>query len=279
MKDLSASIVTYKNPADILAQTIHSFLSSTQDSKLYLIDNSPTDELKYLAYDPRITYIFNSKNIGFGAGHNISLHRIMDESKYHLVLNPDVYFDTNVLIKLYQFMEQNPDIGLTMPKVLYPDGRLQPLCKLLPSPKTLILRRFFNFLKSPLEKENYNYEFHFSGYNKIIDVPFLSGCFMFLRTEALRKVGVFDERFFLYTEDTDLSRRIHKHYRTVYFPETTIYHYHQRGSYNNPLLLWRNIQSAVRYFNKWGWSTDSERDHFNTRAMQQLSNMNPVTAT
>jgi GT2 family glycosyltransferase len=277
MKDLSASIVAYKNPTNILAQTIHSFLSSTQDSKLYLIDNSPTDELKYLAYDPRITYIFNSRNIGFGAGHNISLHRIVHESKYHLVLNPDVYFDTNVLIKLYQFMEQNPRIGLAIPKVLYPDGRLQPVCKLLPTPKTLILRRFLNFLKSSLEKENYRYELHFSGYNKIIDAPFLSGCFMFLRTEALKKVGLFDERFFLYTEDTDLSRRIHKHYRTVFFPEATIYHYHQRGSYKSPRLLWRNIQSAIKYFNKWGWATDEEREHFNTKALQQLSSLPTTT--
>lgn len=271
MKDLTASIVAYKNPATILAQTIHSFLSATKDSILYLIDNSPTDELKYLAYDPRITYIFNSKNIGFGAGHNISLRKIINESKYHLVLNPDVYFEENVLAKLYDHMEQDPNIGLIMPKVLYPDGRLQPVCKLLPSPKTLIVRRFFNFITSVHEKENYRYELHSSGYDKIIDAPFLSGCFMFLRTEALRTVGLFDERFFLYTEDTDLSRRIHKYYRTVFYPEVTIYHYHFRGSYKSPLLLWRNIQSAVKYFNKWGWAIDNEREHFNNRAVQQLS--------
>ena len=275
MKDLSASIVAYKNPANILAQTIHSFLSSTMDSKLYIIDNSPTDQLKYLAYDPRITYIFNSKNIGFGAGHNICLRTMLEESKYHLVLNPDVYFDTDVLTKIYRFMETHPDIGQAMPKVLYPDGRLQPLCKLLPSPKTLIMRRFFRFLRSSLEKENYQYELQFSGYDKIMDVPFLSGCFMFLRTEALKKVGLFDERFFLYTEDTDLSRRIHKHYRTVYFPETTIYHYHQRGSYKDPWLLWCNIKSAIRYFNKWGWSVDEEREQFNRRALKQLSGFRP----
>jgi GT2 family glycosyltransferase len=92
MKDLSASIVAYKNSANILAQTIHSFLRATNDSPLFIIDNSPTDELKYLAYDPRITYIFNGQNLGFGAGHNISLQRILDTSKYHIVLNPDVYF-------------------------------------------------------------------------------------------------------------------------------------------------------------------------------------------
>ena len=275
MKDLTASIVAYKNPATILAQTIHSFLSATEDSKLYLIDNSPTDQLKYLAYDPRITYIFNSKNLGFGAGHNISLRKIINESKYHLVLNPDVYFEKSVLSKLYNYMEQDPGIGLVMPRVLYPDGRLQPVCKLLPSPRTLIMRRFLNFLTKTLEKENYRYELHLSGYNKIIDAPFLSGCFMFLSTEALRTVGLFDERFFLYTEDTDLSRRIHKHFRTVFYPDATIYHYHQRGSYKSPLLLWRNILSAIKYFNKWGWAIDKERESFNSRAVEQMSLSSP----
>jgi GT2 family glycosyltransferase len=104
-----------------------------------------------------------------------------------------------------------------------------------------------------------------------MDVPFLSGCFMFLRTEILRTVGLFDEQFFLYTEDTDLSRRIHKHFRTVYFPQVTIYHYHQRGSYQSFWLMWCNIKSAVRYFNKWGWRKDIEREFFNERTMQQFA--------
>ena len=104
-----------------------------------------------------------------------------------------------------------------------------------------------------------------------MDVPFLSGCFMFLRTEALKKVGLFDEQFFLYTEDADLSRRIHKHYRTVYYPQVTIYHYHQRGSYRNFWLMWCNIKSAIRYFNKWGWAYDRERELFNRRTIQQLA--------
>lgn len=276
MKDLSASIVVYRNPANVLAQTIHSFLCSTQESRLYILDNSPTDQLKYLAYNPRITYIFNAKNVGFGAGHNISLRRVIDKSKYHLVLNPDVYFDATVVTKLYQFMEANPDIGQAMPKVLYPDGKLQPLCKLLPSPKTLVIRRFFGFLKSSLQKENYTYELQFTGYDKIMDVPFLSGCFMFLRTDALKKVGLFDERFFLYTEDTDLSRRIHKYYRTVYYPDATIFHHHQRGSYKDPWLFWCSLRSAFSYFNKWGWRVDEERETFNNKTLQQLSYVSPA---
>jgi GT2 family glycosyltransferase len=274
MKDLSASIVIYKNSPQVLTKTIDSFLRGTLDSKLYLIDNSPTDKLRYLMDDPRIIYRFNNKNVGFGAGHNMILREIISESKYHIILNPDVYFDKNVIDTLHHFMDQHPEIGQVMPKVLYPDGRLQPLCKLLPSPKTLIKRRFLNFHKSSLEKENYRYELRFSGYDKIMDVPFLSGCFMFLRTEVLKSVGLFDERFFLYTEDTDLSRRIHKHYRTVYFPQVTIFHYHQRGSYRNIWLMWCNIKSAVRYFNKWGWTNDSEREFFNQRTIQQFAELN-----
>jgi len=269
MIDLSASIVVYKNEANMLSQAIGSFLNNTAHSQLFIIDNSPTDQLKALTVHPRITYIFNNRNIGFGAGHNISIRRVINKSKYHVVLNPDVYFDDNVICKLYEFMEKNPAVGQVMPKVLYPDGRMQHLCRLLPTPKILVLRRFFNFMKRYVAKENYQHELQFSGYDKIVDVPFLSGCFMFLRTDALKKSGLFDERFFLYTEDTDLTRRIHKYYRTIYYPEATIYHHHARGSYKNLWLTWCNIQSAVKYFNKWGWTKDEERERFNSRALQQ----------
>ena len=257
----------------MLAQTVHSFLKGTTDSKLFILDNSPTDDLKYLAYNSRIQYIFNNKNVGFGAGHNIILNKILNESKYHIVLNPDVYFDENVISKLYNFMEQHHEVGHVMPRVLYPDGTLQPLCKLLPSPKVLIMRRFLGFLKNTLETENQHYELHFSGYDKIMNVPFLSGCFMFLITEALKKVGLFDERFFLYTEDTDLTRRMHKYYQTLYFPDATIYHHHARGSYKDIRLLYCNILSAVKYFNKWGWTSDPERELFNERTLHQLKNI------
>jgi GT2 family glycosyltransferase len=204
----------------------------------------------------------------------MALRKVLEQSKYHLILNPDVYFDADVISKIYSFMEDHDTIGQVMPKVFYPDGRLQHLCKLLPTPKTLILRRFLNFLKQSLHRENYHYELQFSGYNRVMDVPFLSGCFMFLRTEALKKVGLFDERFFLYTEDTDLTRRIHKHYRTVFFPDATIYHYHQRGSYNDFVLMLRNVQSAIRYFNKWGWTADVERDLFNEKTLLQFPDIN-----
>jgi GT2 family glycosyltransferase len=105
----------------------------------------------------------------------------------------------------------------------------------------------------------------------VMDVPFLSGCFMFLRMETIEKVGLFDENIFLYTEDTDLTRRIHKHYRTVFYPEASIYHHNQRGSYKNFVILMHHVFSAIRYFNKWGWFNDTERDHINQRILLKFS--------
>jgi GT2 family glycosyltransferase len=271
--NLSASIVIYKNHPSIVTKAVDSFLNSTLNSTLYLIDNSPTDLIGNYFNHPRVKYIFNNKNVGFGAGHNIALKKILKENSscYHIVLNPDVYFNNDVVNKMLSFMETNPCVGLAMPKVLYPDGRLQHCCKLLPTPLTLFSRRFLNFSPSWIKKMNHWYEMHFTGYDKIMDVPFLSGCFMFLRVEALNKVGLFDERIFLYTEDTDLTRRIHQYYRTIFYPEATIYHYHEKASFKNTFTLLHHIRSTITYFNKWGWFKDAERKYINQQVLLKLS--------
>jgi GT2 family glycosyltransferase len=270
---LTASIVIYKNDPLILTKAVDSFLESTANSILYLIDNSPTNFFENYFNDSRVRYIFNNRNVGFGPGHNIALKKILQngESTYHIVLNPDVYFQNDVVSKLLSYMEQNPQVGLVMPKVLYPDGRLQHLCKLLPSPVTLFSRRFLKFSPSWINRMNHWYEMHFTGYDKIMDVPFLSGCFMFLRIDALKKVGLFDERIFLYTEDTDLTRRIHQYYRTIFYPEACIYHYNEKASYKNTLILVHHIRSTITYFNKWGWFNDTERESINQEVLLKLS--------
>jgi GT2 family glycosyltransferase len=270
---ISASIVVYKNDPTILSEAVKSFLESTSGSKLYIVDNSPTDEIASMVDHPRVEYIFNNRNVGFGAGHNIALRKMLREgrSDYHIVLNPDIYFEKNVVTKLTDYMESNTQVGLIMPKVLYPDGRLQPVCKLLPSPATLISRRFLKFNSSLTKRINHWYEMHFTGYDKIMDVPFLSGCFMYLRVDALKKIGLFDERIFLYTEDTDLSRRIHQYYRTVFYPDAVIYHYNERASYSSAFALVHHTRSAITYFNKWGWFNDAEREIINQQVLLKLT--------
>src|SRR5687768_9325270 len=174
MRDkITGSIVIYKNDLKLLQNAVDSFLKNTPDSTLYLIDNSPTNRYAASFVHPRIRYIFTRKNIGFGAGHNLALKKILAEGRslYHVVLNPDVYFDDEVFQKLFSYLETHPEVGLVMPKVLYPDGRLQPLCKLLPTPLTLFTRRFLQFFPALSNRMNHWYEMHFSGYDKIMEVP------------------------------------------------------------------------------------------------------------
>ncbi len=266
---ISGSIVLYKTDRGI-RQSIESFLNTSLPVKLFLIDNSPTQLLKEgltdVLQDNRVEYIFNNRNLGYGAGHNIALKKVQKISSYHLVLNPDVYFDSNVLPKLFSFMEANKEVGLVLPKVIYPNGQLQYLSKLLPSPSVLIFRRFLP--TSIIKRSLFNYEMKFSGYNKKMEVPYISGCFMFMRTSLLSRVGLFDERFFLYLEDTDLSRRFFLAAKNMYYPGVQIVHHHTRGSYKNFRLLLIHIKSAVQYFNKWGWLTDRERNLINNKVKE-----------
>jgi len=268
---IRASIVLYNNDKPQLKRAISSVLDSNIDAELVLIDNSPNDSLSSLtSLDDRVDYIFNGKNLGYGAAHNIALRKSMqDKIPYHLVLNPDVYFNDNVLFKLYEYMEKTPTVGNVMPKVHYPSGDLQYLAKLLPDPADLFLRRFIG-ARHWLQSKRDKYELKFTGYRDLINAPNLSGCFMFLRTEALEDIGVFDKSIFMYLEDVDLNRRIHENYQTMFFPEISIFHEHARASYKNKKLLFHHIKSSIYYFNKWGWFFDKKRKKFNNRCLHTV---------
>jgi GT2 family glycosyltransferase len=216
-----------------------------------------------------VEYVFNNENIGYGAAHNIAIKKSINlNAQYHLVLNPDVYFKNDVLNCLYKYMEANQDVGNIMPKVIYPDGSLQYLAKLLPSPVDLFLRRLVknkNWIKN---REN-RYMLKSTGYKYSMNVPNLSGCFMFLRTEALINIGVFDESIFMYLEDIDLNRRIHEKYKTIFYPEVEIIHEYAKESYTNNRLLAYHVKSAIYYFNKWGWFFDKDRVRINSDCLNK----------
>lgn len=265
---LTASIVTYHNPASEIKKIIGCVLQSTVE-KLYIVDNSRNDALRILAtLSPRIRYIHNA-NVGYGGAHNLALREAVElGSEYHIIINPDIYFEPRIVESLTACMDADHSIGWVMPKVVYPDGRLQYLCKLLPTPADLILRRFLP--EKMFSRARSRFEMRDTGYGRIMNVPYLSGCFMFLRIDAIREVGLFDERFFMYGEDIDLSRRMHAKYKTIYYPAVSIVHAHERASYKNIKMLWVHILNLTRYFNKWGWFFDKERKRMNKRALDDL---------
>ncbi|WP_251623348.1 glycosyltransferase [Odoribacter lunatus] len=255
---LTASIVTYHTLHTDLQRLIKC-VEQSDVKVLFVIDNSSNDELRdFVSNTPKIRYI-HSVNLGYGSAHNVAIKLAMElGGTYHVVLNPDVYWTGDVLGRLSEFMNRTPDCGLVMPKIVYPSGDTQYLCKLLPSPMNLIVRRFIP-IKSYQKKHDYMYELHWSGYNSVMEVPSLSGCFMFMRCSVLKQVGGFDERYFMYAEDLDLCRRIGEVSKTIFYPEVSVVHEYEKGSYKNKKLLKYHIKSVIIYFNKWGWFFDRKR--------------------
>lgn len=269
---ISISIVTYEPNYDELNTLCKILLDTITLEKVFIVDNSAKFDLGQFKFGNHesVCLILNKKNIGFGSAHNLALRKSIDtQTKYHLVLNSDILFERGMLDKIIDFMDQNTDVGSLMPKVYYPNGEVQKLCKLLPSPSDLFLRRFFP-RTSWAKKRNNLYELADLDYGLIANIPNLSGCFMFIRTDVLKETGLFDERYFLYLEDVDLNRRIHRVSRTVFYPMAEIVHGYKKGSYNNIKLLSYHVISSIKYFNKWGWLRDEERMIFNDRALSNL---------
>lgn len=266
---ITASIVTFHTSHTDLNRLLDCVIKSTIEI-LFIVDNSSNDELRNFVGDNiRIRYI-HSLNVGYGKGHNVAIKRAIElGANYHVVLNPDIYWNDKVIESLCKFMDSQPDVGLVMPKILYPSGELQYLCKLLPTPMDLIGRRFIP-IKSFQNHHDYYYELRWANYNRVMEIPSLSGCFMFMRCSILKSVGGFDERYFMYAEDLDLCRRIGEVSKTMFYPMVSVVHEYEKGSYKNKKLLKYHIISVIRYFNKWGWLFDSKRKNKNNSCIKSI---------
>lgn len=257
---ISVSIVTYRTPKDELDRCIACLQQSSLVSSVRIVDNS-------------------INNVGYGAGHNIAIRD--SREKYHLVINSDVTFPPGTLEYLYQFMEGHPDVGQCIARTLNPDGSVQHVCRLLPTPFDLFLRRFLP--ASWFRRQRERYTLAFTGYDHEMNVPYHMGCFMFFRRSALETIAIrkpapdcpgaerteyFDERFFLYPEDIDITRRMHRLYRTMFVPEVTIVHRHRAASYHSARMACVHAYNMCKYFCKWGWFSDKERDRFNAECLR-----------
>lgn len=263
---LTASVVTYHTSLPEAGAVLDCVLRSSID-KLYIIDNSRNDALRILEKrSSKIRYIHNA-NIGYGGAHNLAIREAMElGAKYHVVLNPDIRLRRK---------QSNPSPAIWMltktwdkscPRFSIRTDGCSIFANCCPSPADLIFRRFLP--TGWAKKSRERFELRFSDYDKEKNIPFLSGCFMFLRVEALCKVGLFDERFFMYGEDIDLSRRMHLQYRTMYYPGASIVHLHEAASYKNRRMLLIHIRNIIRYFNKWGWFFDAQRRKINRRLLK-----------
>ncbi len=250
---VSGCIVTHNNMRTI-GTTLSTLLNCTEgvDFKLYIVDNLSTDGTvdfirAHYGDDPRVELIEPGTNRGFGAGHNLVLPRLTSE--LHAIINPDVVLRDDALACMAAYMRAHPDVGLLSPRIRFPDGRDQVLGKRDPTLRYLAASRLRG--SGAPKKTLREYAMLDEDLSEPCDIENATGCFMLVRTDLLRQLGGFDERYFMYFEDCDLCRMIRQTSRVVYFPDACIYHVWGRESKKNGKLRRIQIRSMLYYFRKW----------------------------
>ncbi|WP_283151031.1 glycosyltransferase family 2 protein [Silvimonas soli] len=266
---LTISVVIYKSTLSELEPLFQS-LCALRSTAICVVDNFGDAILKNEVLKNGWGYLSIGRNLGYGKGHNLAYSWLSGfGAEFHLVVNPDVSFLPSDIEKMLTYIGNNEDVGLLMPQVRFPDGHIQRLCKMLPTPVDLLARRFLPSMPC-LNSMSSRYDLANWSYNEIADIPVLSGCFMLLRKKAFDGVGGFDPGYFMYLEDTDLCRRIGARWINCFYPEASITHAYAKGSYKSKKLLFFHVASSVRYFFKWGWFLDSYRKTRNARAKREL---------
>jgi hypothetical protein len=253
--DVTISLVSVNQRND-LARLLPSLkvAANCLSSEILLVDNRSQDGSGDFVRQsfPEIQVVSNSKKSGYGENHNINLKRAL--GRFCVIMNSDMTVDRDVFVALRDYMVQHSNVGVVAPKILNPDGTHQGLNKRYPTLWDLFLRRFMpKRLQHFFQRRLDYYEMRDIGYHRECEVPFLSGAFMFCRSDLLKKLGGFDSRYFLYFEDADLCRRIQQTHRTMYYPAAAVTHYWARSAHKQWKYSWIFVSSAWRYFNRWGY--------------------------
>lgn len=263
-KEVTIAINGYKNPG-LLRQCLQSIkkamVTSTLDYEVLVCDSATEDDTRILMAQefPEVRFFPFTENIGFKHLFNTSL--LEARGKYVLAINSDVLLTEGVIEVLRDFLCENPSVGIVSPRQLHFNGSPQKSAFRFYHPMTIVYRRTF-LGKTPWGKKHISwFTLDSESFTKPTEVDWVMGSALFVeRDRALEKVGLMDERFFMYMEDVDWCRRFWEvGLSVVYYPEVTIYHYHAKGSARGGVirallsnrLTWYHIESAVKYFWKY----------------------------
>ncbi len=259
--DVSIIIVNYKTRG-MVKQGLKSLRRAgiRLNYEVLVVDNASFDGLPELVREefPETRLIALEKNVGFAAGNNLAIKKA--KGKYVFVLNPDALVPSGTIEALYAYMEAHPKIGVLGPKLVRPDGTRQESAHRFPTPWIPIYRRTPLGKTARARNEIDRYFLRDVNFTEPTEVDWIEGAAMCVRRAAIDEVGLFDERYFVYFEDTDWCRRFWmKQWSVVYHPGIEVIHYHRRESAD---VLWFlapfankvsriHIASAVKYFLKW----------------------------
>jgi GT2 family glycosyltransferase len=250
---VSASVVTYNNANEI--DTVLNCLEQSsiiKNLRIFVVDNKSVDNTVNIVRENHSTarLFVNDVNKGYGGGHNTVISKL--DSKYHLVINPDIKFNNTLIEEAISFMECNPNVVLMIPQICDFNWIPKDIPRRDPTIRYLV-GSYLSKYTGMFSKWRNQYCTVDTPCDQPYEIQFCSGSFMVFRTESFCRINGFDERFFLYFEDCDISRRIRRYGKIICNPLISVCHLGKRESHANFKAFVRMIESGIRYFKIWGF--------------------------
>jgi GT2 family glycosyltransferase len=255
----SVSIVLYHSVEEEIVSIISLLEQVSNISIIYLIDNGGSEfSAKLTSYEKQIIYIKAAGNIGYGAGHNIALRQAeIVGSNLHVVMNSDINFLSD---DLKSFLERLGNLSYFLiagPNIVNPSDPTLSYFKRTPS--------FFDMVKRFVNPRKYRYSLQIENIQaNSFHCPYLSGAFIVFNVSELNQLGYFDERFFMYPEDIDISLRAFLLGGAVGFLDFYVSHDHRAESKKSLKLLVDHLYNMMKFY--WKWNVE---ESINIKALNQ----------
>ena len=255
MIDLTVSIVNHRN-RDLLRELLRSIKLHTHNIsyEVFVVDNASRDGSMEMvrSHYPWVRLLSNDYPMGFAANNNqvLSLAR----SRYLILLNDDMLLRNDALDRMVAFMDANEAAGAVGCKLLNADGTLQRSCwRQYPSPKTLFIDLFYLSRLLPSLSWVREFDISLQSTGEPVEVDYVLGACLMVRQQVIDQIGLLDENFFMFLEETDWCYRIKRRgWRIFWTPDSEIIHYGQQSVSKDPArfvpMLYRNY---CRFYRKY----------------------------
>ncbi len=251
--DLSIIIVNYQT-AGLLKRCLRGIVAvpTNLEREIIVVDNDTHDGLRDMVTQefPQVQFIVSPGNVGFGAGANIGMR--LAQGRHMAIVNPDTVVLEPVFDQLVAYLDSHADVGIVGPQIVNPNGTIQTSCYRFHTPLVPAYRRTALGKTAAGERELAAFLMNDFDHASERDVDWLLGACLVVRQSVIDEIGLFDEQFFLYFEDTDWCRRAWEHgHRVVYQPAARIIHYHRRESADG--TFFENLMKPATRFHVASW--------------------------
>ena len=250
--DVSVIIVNW-NTKGLLRDCLSSVYEHAGDVDygIIVIDNASTDgSVSMVKNDfPDVILIENSENRGFAVANNQGM--AVAKSKYVLLLNSDTVVLDNAIANTVHFANENPQAAVVGCRVLNPDRTLQRTCFMFPSVLNMLLSSSYLYKLFPKNRFFGREQMTWWDRNDVRQVDVVTGCFMLVRREAIEQVGMMDEEFFIYGEETDWCYRFReKGWKVMFAPVGEIIHFGGQSTAQKPVAMIVQLRLSILKFMK-----------------------------